>query len=250
MRSWSLAAHPPWLSEASADASMMICKQSEPLRRPLTSTAASRAALSFVALCSDRNPPADASTALWSDPDWKIFTESQKTVAISCVDYEISSFFNNKPPWKEKHSKWMKQRSLVLISLLRIWLFFIFLTELFFSSQICFLSFHYWNFMFFFFCLRPFLSFFPDFFDLSFSSVSFPLFISLPQFYLLSFLFSLFLLFFYFFLLVLFSFITKKIFIHSYMSPLLFLFSPYCLYLIETFCSSFLFFPAHFQKVV
>lgn len=49
-------------------------------------------------------------------------TESQKTVAISCVDYEISSFFNNNPPWKEKHSKWMKWRSLVLISLLCIWL--------------------------------------------------------------------------------------------------------------------------------
>lgn len=49
-------------------------------------------------------------------------TESQKTVAISCVDYEISSFFNNNPPWKEKHSKWMKRRSLVLISLLCIWL--------------------------------------------------------------------------------------------------------------------------------
>lgn len=65
-------------------------------------------------------------------------TESQKTVAISCVDYEINSFFNNNPPWKEKHSKWMKRRSLVLISLLCIWLFFIFLTELFFSSQIRF----------------------------------------------------------------------------------------------------------------
>lgn len=65
-------------------------------------------------------------------------TESQKTVAISCVDYEISSFFNNNPPWKEKHSKWMKRRSLILISLLCIWLFFIFLTDLFFSSQIRF----------------------------------------------------------------------------------------------------------------